>query len=70
MSIICEKHKLLFILVPRTGSTAIARYLIENLEGKWIIDKNLKNPNGEVVVWKKHNAIPQLLEHSILTEPI
>jgi hypothetical protein len=34
MAVICRNHRLLFIMVPRTGSTSVRDALIENAEGE------------------------------------
>lgn len=55
-------------MVPQTGSTAIRNFLIEYLDGKWLVEENIKNIGGEIMLWIKHNSIPQLLNHNLLTE--
>lgn len=54
-------------MVPHTGCTAVGNALIENLGGTWLPDHSLRNAKGTITLGKKHNTLPQLLEHGLLT---
>lgn len=67
MAIICRKHKLLFIMVPGTGCSVVGKALQEQLGGTFLPEQPLRR-NGHTVVSRKHNTVPELTEHGLLSE--
>lgn len=67
MAVIVRDVGLLFIMVPHTGCTAVGNALIEHLGGAWLPDHSLRDAKGEITLGKKHNTLPQLMEHGLLT---
>jgi hypothetical protein len=67
MAIVSHAHKLLFVMTPRTGCTAIAAPLLESLHGEYLPSQDLLDEHGKFRVQRKHCTLNQLLEHGILT---
>ena len=68
MAIICPDYNLLFIMTPRTGSTAIGELLFEELGGKYLPEDDVLDDKGHAVVQKKHTTANQLVQHGFLTD--
>ena len=68
MAIISHKHKLLFIMTPRTASTAVAELLQQELNGEYIPEADILNENGSFKVQKKHSTLTDLIDNQLLTE--
>jgi hypothetical protein len=68
MAIICRDHRLLFIMTPRTGCTAIGELLAEKLGGEYLPEADVVDERGMIAVPQKHTTLRQLLEHGILSE--
>lgn len=66
MAIICRKTGLLFIMNPRTASTAIGHILIHELQGEYIPKDNILDNNGTFVVPRKHSTISQLIGYNLI----
>lgn len=67
MAVICREHRLLFILTPRTGSSAVAKILCDELGGEHLLTKDVLDERGKQVVSRKHATLAQLLRHGILS---
>jgi hypothetical protein len=68
MAIISERHGYLFVLAPRTASTAIGEgVLIPRLDGEWLPRDHVLDRRGRFVVQRRHSTVDQLLEHGLLT---
>ena len=67
MAIICRDHKLLFIMVPGTGCSAIGGVLRRDLGGEFLPDEPVSN-GASVLLGKKHNTIDQLLKYKVLSK--
>jgi len=67
MAIICRDHQLLFIMVPGTGCSVVGLELIEKLNVKYLPETDLVGGH-RIILGKKHNTIPQLLKHGLITE--
>lgn len=67
MAIYSAKHNYLFLANPQTGSKAIAKTLLEQLDGEQIPAKDIKR-DGKVVVDKHHTTIKKLIKFELLTE--
>jgi len=68
MAILSQTHRLLFVMTPRTGCTAIGRLLEDSLGGEYLPPDNILDERGYFLVQRKHCTLPQLLAHGILTE--
>ena len=66
MAIICRAHRLLFILTPRTGSSAVAKALCEQLHGENIPEENILDGDGRFLVSKKHGTLEQLQKYGVI----
>jgi hypothetical protein len=66
MAIICQEHKLLFIMVPGTGCSVVGRALQEKLGGSFLPEQSISR-NGHRVQ-RKHNTVPELIEHGLLSK--
>lgn len=61
MAVLCRALGLLFVLNPATGSTAIARLLVDRFGGEW-----LPAQDGPVVP-RKHSTLAELLAAGLLS---
>lgn len=66
MAIISREHNLLFIMVPGTGSSVVGRALQDELNGTFLPERSLCHYGH--TVGRKHNTVPELIEHDLLTE--
>jgi hypothetical protein len=66
MAILCKDHKLLFIMVPATGCSALGSVLLKQLGGVWLPESDLKRGTKNVLL-RKHNSLNDLLEHGVIT---
>ena len=64
------EHGYLFIQVPRTASTALAKGVLEpHLGGERLPPAHVIDGEGRIVVNAKHAALADLLAHGVLDEP-
>ena len=68
LAVISNKFKFIYILNPRTASTATAQALIEQAEGFNLPAEPVRNNNGEVVVPTKHTTLNQLLKYNLVDD--
>jgi hypothetical protein len=67
LAIICRDHRLLFIMAPHTGCTAIGIALRDRLGGEFIPPDDIRDRKGEVVVARKHSQLSELLRHGVVS---
>ncbi len=68
MAVICDDLKLLFICVPKTGSTSISQLLIDKFNGRWLPSNHVWDSSGtKIIVDYKHSTLRQLLQYNFLT---
>lgn len=67
MAIICKEHRLLFLMAPRTGCTAVGTVLLEKLGGEWLPEEDVLDSRGQFLVQKKHSTLQQLLDFEIIS---
>ncbi|TVR18845.1 MAG: hypothetical protein EA391_01660 [Balneolaceae bacterium] len=68
MAVLCKDLNLLYICIPKTGSTTMANFLISNCGGNWVPEKHQFNEKGQIVLDKKHCKISDLIKHGYYTE--
>lgn len=67
MAIVCRPHRLLFIMAPRTGCSAVGKVLVESFDGVFIPAETVLDERGFTKVPRKHTALRELLDHGFLT---
>ncbi len=67
MAVISRSHRLLFILAPHTGSSAIAKVLKEELTGEWIPPREIQDADGRILARRKHTTMRQLLTAGLIS---
>lgn len=70
MTIISHEHRFLYLLNPRTASTATADALAKATGAEFLLKKDIKDDKGVSVVRKKHATLRQLLTHGVITPEI
>ena len=66
MAIISRTHNFLFIMTPRTASTAVGELLCQELEGERIPKEDIFNEQGFFKVQSKHSTLSDLLGNDLL----
>lgn len=67
MAVICKEKKLLFLLNPRTGSSALGEHLINEFGGEWLPKERYFDNTIQKHIDFKHNTISELLEFNLFT---
>jgi len=67
MAMLCRDIGLLFLCVPKTGSTAVARLLKEEFGGEWVPSEDLFDDSGRLQCSKKHCDCDDLLRLGLLS---
>ena len=67
MAIICRKHKVLFIMTPRTACTAIGELLCTYYGGEFLPAHDILDSRGMIFVQKKHSTLSELIEHKLIS---
>ena len=70
MAIYCPKHRLLFIMTPRTACTAVGQLLLEELGGEYLPSENLWDRQGRHLLDRKHCTLEQMELHNVLNEVV
>src|SRR5690606_17344118 len=69
MALISREHGFLFILTPRTGSTAIAHgALIPQTGAEWLPRHDIRANSGRMLAPRKHTTIARLRDAGLLAE--
>lgn len=66
MAILCPEHSLLYIQVPATGSSVVAKVLREELGGEQVPERSIRR-NGQMVVSGPHCTVSELIEYDVLS---
>lgn len=66
MVTLCSDHKLIFVMVPSTGSSALFKVLKEKFNGEFFPSEDLFK-NGKKI-HSKHTSLKNLLEHGLMTK--
>jgi hypothetical protein len=67
MAIICRDAGLLFIMAPRTASSAVGRVLREELGGEFMPPSDVMDDDGTLEVRHKHTTLDDLVRHGLLS---
>lgn len=67
MAVICPDQRLLFVMVPGTGCSAIGTILREQFGGRWIPERPVFR-SGRKVIDSKHCSVKELAEQGLLTK--
>ena len=68
MAILCEEINLLFICVPKAGSSSLENFLISNFGGKQVLTDHIWDDDGKtILVDYRHINIKEIIEHRLLT---
>ena len=67
MAIICRRYRLLFIMVPRTGCTAIGELLCNHYGGEFVPSEDILDSDGMTLVDRKHCTLSDLVKYQALT---
>jgi len=68
MAFMCRDVDALFVLTPRTASTALSAHLNDCFGGGWLPRKDIHDADGRVRVWRKHSTVVDLVDEGFLTE--
>lgn len=68
MAVICREKKLLFLLNPRTGSSALGDHLIKEFGGEWLPKENYYDEKLKKTIYFKHNTLEELLQAGLLKQ--
>ena len=68
MAVIYKDKKLLFILNPRTGSSALWDHLINAFGGEWIPPEIFYHNKLKKKIYPKHNTLDELIEAGLLND--
>ena len=68
MAVLCPQYGLLYLCVPKTGSSSVSRFLMDHAGGQWLPEEHIFNRRGEIVADRKHATLDQLKEHGLLSE--
>ena len=68
MAVLCRDKKLLFILNPRTGSSALGDHLIKEFGGEWIPAEIFYHNKLKKKIYPKHNTLDELVEANLLED--
>lgn len=59
---------MLFVLNPRTASTAISAHLGKHLACRWLPQEDILQDNGNILLQRKHSTVKELLDHGLLSQ--
>lgn len=68
MAIISHKNRFIYLLNPRTASTATAKAILQATDSAWIPERNILDENGKILVPSKHTTLRHLLDHRLMTK--
>jgi hypothetical protein len=61
-----KKHSMIYVLAPRTASTATAKALVRKFGGSWMPAKDINDENGKRVLERKHASFSDIEKHNLL----
>jgi hypothetical protein len=66
MAVVSHEHGFLFVMAPRTGSTALGTLLCEQLGGSWVPPEDILDDEGMILVQRKHSTVAHLVDNGIV----
>lgn len=66
MAVISRRNGYLFLLAPRTASTAVGDVMCKQLGGKFIPERDLLDEHGKLIVERKHSTARLLVDAGLL----
>lgn len=70
MAVISHSNQFIYILNPRTASTATARALLAATDSATVPEKNILDEEGNILVPSKHTTINELVEHDLISRDV
>ena len=67
MAVICPDFNLLFIMSPRSGCNAVAQVLFEKLGGRFVVDHEIRDADGQFRLRQRHCTLGELLDHCAIS---
>ncbi len=67
MAVVSESLRYVFLLAPRTGSTALGLLLVRSVEGAWTPPRDVIAADGLLLAPRKHTTLEQLVSARLLT---
>src|SRR5919201_5467915 len=69
MPVLSAKHKVLFLLAPGTGSSAVSKgVLLPSLDGTYVPAESIRDEAGNVVVSHWHATVSDLRRFGLLSD--
>ncbi len=66
MAVISRRNGYLFLLAPRTASTAVGDVMCKQLGGRFIPKRDMLDEHGALIVERKHSTARQLVDAGLL----
>lgn len=67
MAILCRDIGLLLLQAPHTGSTSLGTLLRLELGGEMLVEEQVRDEHGTVVLRQKHQTLAELIEAGLIT---
>jgi hypothetical protein len=67
MAILCRDIGLLLLQAPHTGSTSLGTLLRLELGGEMLVEEQVRDEHGRVVLRQKHQTLAELIEAGLIT---
>lgn len=67
MAILCRDIGLLLLQAPHTGSTSLGTLLRLELGGEMLVEEQVRDEHGNVVLRQKHQTLAELIEAGLIT---
>jgi hypothetical protein len=67
MAILCRDIGLLLLQAPHTGSTSLGTLLRLELGGEMLVEEQVRDEHGKVILRQKHQTLAELMEAGLVT---
>lgn len=68
MAILCRDIGLLLLQAPHTGSTSLGTLLRLELGGEMLVEEQVRDEHGTVVLRQKHQTLAELIDAGLITQ--
>lgn len=68
MAVISFQNRFIYLLNPRTASTATAQALLDSAKAEFVPAENIVDDEGNIVVQRKHTTMEQLVEYELISK--